>query len=66
LIEQAKRVVGGEEETEEVEKDKEIEDMDRETIDEVEEEIEAQEGEQDLLEQPLEQAEPIKPTLLRI
>jgi hypothetical protein len=40
--------------------------MDGETIDEVEEEIEAREGEQDPLEQPLEQAEPVKPTLSRI
>jgi hypothetical protein len=43
-----------------------MEDIDGETIDKVEEEIEAQEGEQNLLEQPLEQAEPVKPTLLRI
>jgi hypothetical protein len=45
LIEQAKRVVEGEEEIEEVEKNEEIEDMDGETIDKVEEEIEAREGE---------------------
>jgi hypothetical protein len=51
LIEQAERVVGGEEETEEAEEDEEMEDMDGETIDEVEEEIEAREGEQDLSEQ---------------
>jgi hypothetical protein len=66
LIEQAERVVEREKKTEEVEKDKKIEDMDRETIDEVEEEIEAREGEQNLLEQPLEQAKPVKSTLLRI
>jgi hypothetical protein len=66
LIKQAKRVVGGEKETEEAEEDEEMEDMDGETIDEVEEEIEAREGEQDLLEQPPEQAEPVKPTLSRI
>jgi superfamily II DNA helicase RecQ len=66
LIEQAERVVGGEEETEEAEEDEEMEDMDGETIDEVEEEIEAREGEQDPPEQPPEQAEPVKPTLSRI
>jgi hypothetical protein len=66
LIKQAKQVVREEEETEEAEKNKKIEDIDGETIDKVEEKIEAREGEQDLLEQPLEQAEPVKPTLLRI
>jgi hypothetical protein len=40
--------------------------MDRETMDKVEEEIEAQEGEQNPLEQPPEQAEPVEPTLSRI
>jgi hypothetical protein len=40
LIKQAKRVVGGEEEIEEVEEDEKIEDIDGETIDKIEEEIE--------------------------
>jgi hypothetical protein len=67
LIEQAERVVGGEEEeTEEAEGEEETEDMDEETIDEVEEEMEAEEEAQDQLEQSPEQPEPVKPTLSRI
>jgi hypothetical protein len=40
LIKQTKQVVGREEKTEEVEENKEIEDIDRETIDKIEEKIE--------------------------
>jgi hypothetical protein len=68
LIEQAERVVGGEDETEETEGDEEVEDMDEEMIEDVEDKMEAGEEEQDPPEQPQEQPEPepVEPTLSQI
>jgi hypothetical protein len=68
LIEQAERVVGGEEETEETEGDEEVEDIEEEIMEEGEDEMGVREEEQDLPEQPPEQPKPkpVKPTLSRI